>query len=191
MAPLGSTILSLTTGSALGFDLGLVAGSNDSIVVDATSVIGSSVKLNLNGLGAVSAGSYTLLSAAGGLNLTNWILGSAPAGLNYKFDTTSSGGTALMLNASPIINLYFNGVTGASWNTAGSWSTDLAGTTAAIEQHGTLANAVARGFEIARPGDAVLIAGKGHEDYQIIGETKHSFDDRLEAESALRMRACK
>ena len=43
----------------------------------------------------------------------------------------------------------------------------------------------------AREGDIILIAGKGHEDYQLIGETKHSFDDRLEAESALRMRACK
>ncbi len=30
----------------------------------------------------------------------------------------------------------------------------------------------------ARPGDLVLIAGKGHEDYQIIGATRHRFDDR-------------
>ncbi len=30
----------------------------------------------------------------------------------------------------------------------------------------------------ARPGDMVLIAGKGHEDYQIIGATRHRFDDR-------------
>ena len=30
----------------------------------------------------------------------------------------------------------------------------------------------------ARPGDMVLIAGKGHEDYQIIGTTRHRFDDR-------------
>ena len=29
----------------------------------------------------------------------------------------------------------------------------------------------------AQPGDVVLIAGKGHEDYQIIGTTKHHFDD--------------
>lgn len=28
-----------------------------------------------------------------------------------------------------------------------------------------------------KPGDALLIAGKGHEDYQIIGETKHHFSD--------------
>jgi UDP-N-acetylmuramoyl-L-alanyl-D-glutamate--2,6-diaminopimelate ligase len=29
----------------------------------------------------------------------------------------------------------------------------------------------------AEPNDVVLIAGKGHENYQIIGTTKHHFDD--------------
>jgi UDP-N-acetylmuramoyl-L-alanyl-D-glutamate--2,6-diaminopimelate ligase/murE/murF fusion protein len=37
----------------------------------------------------------------------------------------------------------------------------------------------------ARPGDAVLIAGKGHETYQIIGAKRLSFDDRAEARQAL------
>jgi UDP-N-acetylmuramyl-tripeptide synthetase len=37
----------------------------------------------------------------------------------------------------------------------------------------------------ARPGDVVVIAGKGHEDYQIVGKTKHHFDDREEAAAAL------
>jgi UDP-N-acetylmuramoyl-L-alanyl-D-glutamate--2,6-diaminopimelate ligase len=36
----------------------------------------------------------------------------------------------------------------------------------------------------ARPGDVVLIAGKGHEDYQILGTTKIHFDDREEARAA-------
>jgi UDP-N-acetylmuramyl-tripeptide synthetase len=37
----------------------------------------------------------------------------------------------------------------------------------------------------ARPGDVVLIAGKGHEDYQILGHKKIHFDDREEAREAL------
>ena len=40
----------------------------------------------------------------------------------------------------------------------------------------------------AQPGDIVLLAGKGHEDYQIVGTEKLHFDDREEAAAALRMR---
>lgn len=32
-------------------------------------------------------------------------------------------------------------------------------------------------MRMAEPGDLVLVAGKGHEDYQIIGKVKHHFDD--------------
>ena len=42
-------------------------------------------------------------------------------------------------------------------------------------------SAIARALELAQPGDVVLIAGKGHEDYQIIGDTVLSFDDRAVA----------
>ncbi|HET7752785.1 MAG TPA: UDP-N-acetylmuramoyl-L-alanyl-D-glutamate--2,6-diaminopimelate ligase [Anaeromyxobacteraceae bacterium] len=37
----------------------------------------------------------------------------------------------------------------------------------------------------ARPGDAILLAGKGHETYQIVGKEKRHFDDREEARRAL------
>jgi len=37
----------------------------------------------------------------------------------------------------------------------------------------------------AEPGDIVVIAGKGHETYQIIGYTKHPMDDRALAREAL------
>lgn len=38
----------------------------------------------------------------------------------------------------------------------------------------------------ALPGDTIVIAGKGHEDYQIIGENRIHFDDREEVNEALR-----
>lgn len=47
------------------------------------------------------------------------------------------------------------------------------------------AEAIALAVRIARPGDVVLIAGKGHEDYQIVGEEKRPFDDRRQARAAL------
>ena len=38
--------------------------------------------------------------------------------------------------------------------------------------------AIEEAIKMAKPEDVVIIAGKGHEDYQIIGKTKHSFDDK-------------
>ena len=49
--------------------------------------------------------------------------------------------------------------------------------------------AIARGITLARPGDVVVIAGKGHETYQIIGDQVGPFDDREVAREALRARA--
>lgn len=40
----------------------------------------------------------------------------------------------------------------------------------------------------AQPGDGVLLAGKGHEDYQILGTEKIHFDDREHARNALQER---
>lgn len=44
--------------------------------------------------------------------------------------------------------------------------------------------AIRLGARLSRPGDILLLAGKGHEDYQIIGRLKHHFDDREEAAAA-------
>jgi UDP-N-acetylmuramoyl-L-alanyl-D-glutamate--2,6-diaminopimelate ligase len=45
--------------------------------------------------------------------------------------------------------------------------------------------AIQQAISSAEPGDIVLIAGKGHENYQIIGTTKHHFDDVEEAKRAI------
>ena len=45
--------------------------------------------------------------------------------------------------------------------------------------------AIRTAIRLAQPSDMVLIAGKGHEDYQIIGKKRFPFDDRIEAQKAL------
>ena len=40
------------------------------------------------------------------------------------------------------------------------------------------AEAIRTAVMLSRPGDIILLAGKGHETYQIIGTEKHHFDDR-------------
>ena len=41
----------------------------------------------------------------------------------------------------------------------------------------------------ARPGDVIVVAGKGHETYQILGTERHDFDDRVELAAAFTDRA--
>jgi UDP-N-acetylmuramoyl-L-alanyl-D-glutamate--2,6-diaminopimelate ligase len=45
--------------------------------------------------------------------------------------------------------------------------------------------AIQRAMQLARPGDAVLLAGKGHETYQILKDRTIDFDDRVIARSVL------
>jgi len=45
--------------------------------------------------------------------------------------------------------------------------------------------AIRLGVAASRPGDIILIAGKGHETYQIVGKQKRPFDDRSEVRQAL------
>jgi UDP-N-acetylmuramoyl-L-alanyl-D-glutamate--2,6-diaminopimelate ligase len=49
-------------------------------------------------------------------------------------------------------------------------------------------SAIRKAINLALEGDTVVIAGKGHETYQIIGKTSIPFDDRAEAGKALALR---
>ena len=46
-------------------------------------------------------------------------------------------------------------------------------------------DAITRALELARPGDAVVLAGKGHETYQVLRDRSVPFDDRQVAREAL------
>ncbi|HEY9558782.1 MAG TPA: cyanophycin synthetase, partial [Acidimicrobiales bacterium] len=61
-------------------------------------------------------------------------------------------------------------------------------TTAGCTVEPDRAAAIALAIDEARPGDVVLIAGKGHEAVQIVGTEEHPFDDREVARAALRAR---
>jgi UDP-N-acetylmuramoyl-L-alanyl-D-glutamate--2,6-diaminopimelate ligase len=49
--------------------------------------------------------------------------------------------------------------------------------------------AILKAIELARPSDVVLIAGKGHEQYQIVGDEVLPFDDAAVAREALNRRS--
>ncbi len=49
--------------------------------------------------------------------------------------------------------------------------------------------AIERVLDLAQPGDIVFILGKGHEDYQILGDKKNPFDDRLVVRECLKRKS--
>jgi UDP-N-acetylmuramoyl-L-alanyl-D-glutamate--2,6-diaminopimelate ligase len=62
----------------------------------------------------------------------------------------------------------------------------VAGAPDRLEVEPDRATAIRRALEAAGPGDVVVIAGKGHEQGQEIGDTVLPFDDREVAREALR-----
>ena len=55
----------------------------------------------------------------------------------------------------------------------------------ALQVEADRGRAIAAVVAAAQPDDLVLIAGKGHEDYQILATGRIHFDDREQAEQAL------
>ena len=56
---------------------------------------------------------------------------------------------------------------------------------AELEREYGIRDAIKLAVECVRKGDLLLVAGKGHEDYQIVGQVKTRFDDREEILNAL------
>lgn len=48
------------------------------------------------------------------------------------------------------------------------------------------ANAISLALSRANRGDLIIIAGKGHENYQVVGDEKRNFSDREQVEDFLR-----
>jgi UDP-N-acetylmuramoyl-L-alanyl-D-glutamate--2,6-diaminopimelate ligase len=51
------------------------------------------------------------------------------------------------------------------------------------------AQAIAAAVADAAPGDCIVIAGKGHEDYQLVGDARLPFSDAAQARAALARRS--
>jgi UDP-N-acetylmuramoyl-L-alanyl-D-glutamate--2,6-diaminopimelate ligase len=62
----------------------------------------------------------------------------------------------------------------------------VAGARAKVEVEINRSTAIARAVRLARAGDVVVVAGKGHEQGQEVAGVLHPFDDRLVAAEALR-----
>jgi UDP-N-acetylmuramoyl-L-alanyl-D-glutamate--2,6-diaminopimelate ligase len=60
-----------------------------------------------------------------------------------------------------------------------------AGGTAEVVEVGDRREAIRYAVDIARPGDCVVVAGKGHETGQEVGGVVHPFDDRVELRAAI------
>ncbi|WP_332816216.1 UDP-N-acetylmuramoyl-L-alanyl-D-glutamate--2,6-diaminopimelate ligase [Ramlibacter sp.] len=58
-----------------------------------------------------------------------------------------------------------------------------------VEVQADRALAIAQAVAAAAPADVILLAGKGHEDYQEVAGVRHPFDDREHARAALARRA--
>jgi UDP-N-acetylmuramoyl-L-alanyl-D-glutamate--2,6-diaminopimelate ligase len=59
-----------------------------------------------------------------------------------------------------------------------------------VARHPDRREAIRQALDWARRGDTVVVAGKGHETYQIIGGQVLPFDDRLVAREFLTGRRC-
>ncbi len=89
--------------------------------------------------------------------------------------------------AGSIIDMILPGLEGEGWRHVAADELPSARLGFGVEPD--RATAIRLAITAARPGDTVLVAGKGHEDYQILGTRRIHFDDRETARGILVGRA--
>ena len=114
----------------------------------------------------MSAGPIALLLAGGGEGAHTFL------GLPYPFWQTLNLlaflGLLVWLLRKPLVQFFQNR------------RTQVADALTKAEADRDRAEAIRTAVMLSRPGDIILVAGKGHETYQIVGDVKHPFDDREE-----------
>ncbi len=135
--------LSLAGSSAINLEI--ESGQNDLVAATGAASLSGTSTVNLTAIGAISSGSYGLITASGGLNASNFAVGSRPGGF-FQYSLSAPGGTELVLtvsgNATPSA-AYWTGSASRSggnaannWNfgsTSSNWSLDSAGSTDALQ----------------------------------------------------------
>ena len=98
------------------------------------------------------------------------------AGLDAVTDAAADTAAGVFANIESASTGVFANIANA--NIAATANTASGNTSERVTVEPDRARAIHKAFELAQDGDAILICGKGHESYQIIGTEKLPFDDR-------------
>ena len=115
--------LSLVGSSAIGMDI--EQGANDQIAATGAASLSGTSTINLTAIGAISSGTYGLITAGSGLSASNFTVGSRPGGF-FQYNLSAPSGTELVLtvsgNATPSTAYWTGSASRAGGNAANNWN---------------------------------------------------------------------